>query len=89
MPLKIMVAATTRKANSHLPDCHLSNSGQKRLKIRANNTTNIERLLIMVETSDTGPLFSAQKYRTAPTGTNISLKISRAKVEFFRFILAN
>ena len=86
MPLKIIVAAKIRNINSRLPGCHFRKVGQKRLRIRANITTNMGRLLTMVETSDTGPLFSAQNDKTVPVGARISLKTSMVRVEFLRLI---
>jgi len=63
--------------------------GETRLRIRANITTKIGRLPIIVETRDTGPLSIAQSNSTIPPRAKVSLKASRPIAEFLRFMLLN
>ena len=87
MPPTIMAVATSRKASTPLPSCHCRNLGEIRLRIKANIITNTGRLLAIVETSDTGPLSSAQNISSIPNGANVSLKASQPKTEFLCFML--
>ena len=89
IPPTIMAVAMSRRTSIPLPKSHPRNMGDKRLRIRANISTNIGRLLVIVDTKDTGPLSSAQNVNTIPNGANVSLKVSRPMAEFFCFILIN
>ena len=87
MPPTIMAVATNLRASIPLPGLHSSNLGAIRLRIRANITTKIGRLPIMVETSDTGPFCNAQKDSIAPDRARVSLRTIRPMVDFLCFIL--
>jgi len=87
MPPTIMAVATSRKASIPLPGCHSRNIGETRLRIRANITTKIGRLPIMVETRDTVPLSIDHNNSNIPPIAKVSLKASRPIAEFLRFIL--
>ena len=85
----IMAVAMSRRASILLPECHSRNAGDRRLRIIANISTNIGRLLIIVDTRDTGPLSSAQNDSIIPIGASVSLKASKPMVEFLCFMLAS
>ena len=87
IPLTIMAVAISRKASILLPGCHSRNIGKTRFKIRAYVNTRTGRLLIMVETSDTGPLSIDHNDSIIETGARNSLKMSRAIAEFLCFML--
>ncbi len=87
MPLTIMAVAMSRRASILLPGCHSRNVGRIRFRIRAYVNTKMGRLLIMVETSDTGPLSIDRNASSMATGARSSLKMSRAIAEFLCFML--
>ncbi len=87
MPLIIMAVAMNLKASILLPGCHSRNIGETRFRIKAYVNTKMGRLLIMVETSDTGPLAIDHNDSIIATGTRSSLKVSRAITEFLCFML--
>ena len=87
MPPTIIAIAKSRKASAPLPGCHSRKSGETRLRIRANITTNTGRLLAIVETNDTGPLSKAQNCSTIAVNASVSLTASKAKAEFLRLML--
>ena len=87
MPPTIRVVAMSRKASILLPGCHTRNIGKTRFRIRAYANTKMGRVLIMVETSDTGPLAIDQNDSIMATGTRSSLKASRAIAEFLCLML--
>ena len=86
MPPTTMAVEIIRRANVPLPECHSRNIGDTRLRIRANISTNIGRLLTIVDTRDTGPLANAQKDNATPPSANVSLKVSKPIAESLRFI---
>ena len=87
MPLTIMAVAVSRKTSILLPGCHSRNTGKTRFRIRAYVNTKMGRLLIIVETSDTGPLCIDHNDSIMATGARSSLKMSRAIAEFLCFML--
>ena len=87
IPVIIRAVAVSRKTSILLPGCHSRNMGRTRFRIRAYANTKIGRLLIMVETSDTGPLSMAHSDSIMATGARSSLKMSRAMVELLCFML--
>ena len=89
MPPTIIAVATSRRASIPLLECHSRNAGDKRFRIMANMSTNIGRLLVIVDTRDTGPLCNAQNDSTIPAGANVSLKASNPIAEFLCFILSS
>ncbi len=89
IPPTIMAVAMSRKASILPPGCHSRNMGKIRFRIRAYVSTKKGRLLIMVETSDTGPLAIDHNDSIMATGARSSLKVSRAIAEFLCFMLIN
>ena len=87
MPPAIMAVAMSRRASILLPGCHSRNIGRTRFRIRAYVNTKMGRVLIMVETSDTGPLAIDHNDSITATGTRSSLKASRAIAEFLCLML--
>ena len=87
MPLTIMAVAKSRKASSPRPGCQSRNAGAIRLRMRANITTKMGRLLVIVETRDTGPLSIAQSDSTMAIGASNSFKPIMARAVFLCFIL--
>ena len=87
MPLTIITVAMSRKASSPRPGCQSRNVGATRLKIKANMTTKIGRLPVIVETRDTGPFSIAQSDSTMAVGARSSLRMSKARAVFLCFIL--
>lgn len=87
MPPTIMAVAMTRRASILLPGCHSIKAGRTRLRTRAYVNTKTGRLLIMVETSDTGPLSIDHNDSVMASGARSSLKMSRASAEFLCFML--
>ena len=86
IPPTIMAVPISRRANIRLLDSHLRNPGERRLRIRADRTTNMGRLPTIGDTSDTGPLASAHIDNTMATGASISLKNIMAKVADLSFM---
>ncbi len=81
------MAATSLRPRASLPGCHTRKLGQIRLRIRADTTTKMGRVLAMVDTRDTGPLSIAQKNSTAPASTSSSLTATSVSAEAGRFKL--
>lgn len=66
IPPTIMAVAISRRANMPLAKRTPRKPGNKRLKIRAKISTNMGRLLRIVETKETSPLCNAQCDNTTP-----------------------
>ncbi len=89
MPPITMAVAISLRASILLPGCHSRNSGRTRARIIVYINTKTGRLLIIVETSDTGPLSIAHNASIMATGARSSLKASRARAEFLCFMLTS
>ena len=82
-----MAVPISRKASITPSVRHSRKAGRRRLRIRAYITTNIGRVLLIVDTSDTGPLCNAHIDSNIAVGAIVSFKAINANDDFFRFIL--